>query len=104
MIIDFPLSKKQREAYSVLTDDTTSELAFGGGARGGKTWLGSFWIVSECLQKPGSSWMIAREELKSLKRTTLRTFFKVLSELNQKKMLISDLMRSTRFLSLKTAR
>lgn len=58
-----------------------SEIVFGGGARGGKSFLGSFWIISRALELPGSAWLIAREELKALKRTTLRTFFKVLGSL-----------------------
>ncbi len=79
--IKFPLSAKQREARELLRDDTTVELVYGGGARGGKTWLGSSWIGLECIAKPGSAWLIGREELKSLKRTTLRTFFKVLNQI-----------------------
>jgi len=81
MIVDFPLSEKQEHAYDLLCDEITNELVFGGGARGGKTWLGSFWIASGCLSMPGSAWLIGREELKALKRTTLLTFFKVLKML-----------------------
>jgi len=82
----FELSDKQLEAYYVLTEDNNiSELVFGGGARGGKSYFGSFWISSEAIAKPGSAWLIAREELKALKRTTLRTFFKVLHALGYKK-------------------
>ena len=83
--IDFELSKKQIQAYEVLSDNTTNELVFGGGARGGKSFLGSFWIISECLSKPRSAWLVGREELKALKRTTLRTFFKILSDMKLKK-------------------
>lgn len=74
MIVDITLSEKQLKAHELLTDEFTSELVFGGGARGGKSWLGSVWIISECLAKPESAWLIGREELKALKRTTLRTF------------------------------
>lgn len=82
----FELSAKQLDAYNYLTEHPEiSELVFGGGARGGKSFLGSFWIISECLAKPGSAWIIAREELKALKRTTMRTFFKVASRLGLKK-------------------
>lgn len=79
--VEFTLSDKQIDALDVLHDDVTNELVFGGGARGGKTFLGSFWIISECLSKPGSQWLVARESLKALKRTTLRTFFKVMSSM-----------------------
>lgn len=82
----FELSEKQELAYDFLSGHPEiSELMFGGGASGGKTFLGSFWIASECVAKPGSAWLIAREELKALKRTTMRTFFKVLSILGYKK-------------------
>jgi len=62
-----------------------SELIFGGGARGGKSFLGSFWIITSAMSMPQSNWLVAREELKALKRTTLRTFFKVLGLLGLKK-------------------
>lgn len=80
--IEFPLSDKQLEALDILEKDESLELVFGGGARGGKTWLGSSWISKSCIDYPGSAWLIGREELKSLKRTTLRTFFTVLREMN----------------------
>lgn len=81
MIVEFPLSEKQQNAYDTLQLERAIELVFGGGARGGKSYLGSFWIISECLRLPGSQWLVAREELKALKRTTLRTFFQVLKAL-----------------------
>ncbi len=83
--LNFELSKKQQTAYAVLTDDKTSELVFGGGARGGKTFLGSFWIIAAATRLyPGSAWLIARQSLKALKRTTMRTFFAVLAMLDLK--------------------
>lgn len=85
MQIDFELSDKQADAYELLCDPEVSELVFGGGARGGKTFLGSFWIILSGKTMPGSAWLIAREELKALKRTTLRTFFKVLQMMGLKK-------------------
>lgn len=82
----FELSDKQEIAYDALTEDNgISELVFGGGARGGKSYLGSFWVISQCVAKPGSAYLIAREELKTLKRTTLRTFFKVLGALKYRR-------------------
>jgi len=46
------------------------------------TWLGCCWIIISCLKYPGSAWMIGRAELKRIKQTTLRTFFKVCQEFN----------------------
>jgi phage terminase large subunit len=85
-VTTFELSDKQLEAYNVLTEDRgVSELVFGGGARGGKTFLGAFWIISECVAKPGSAWLVGRKELTTLFRTTLITFFEVLAKLKYEK-------------------
>lgn len=83
--VSFALFKKQRLAFHQLTDDATNELVYGGGARGGKSFLGCFWIITSAMSMQGSSWLIAREELKRLKQTTMRTFFKVLGLLGLKK-------------------
>lgn len=81
MELRFKTFEKQRVALRYLRDKSTNEVLFGGGARGGKSYLGNGWIIIECLQKAGSKWMIAREELTKLKDTTLITFFMVAKEL-----------------------
>lgn len=81
MELKFKTFEKQRIALRHLRNKTTNEVLFGGGARGGKSYLGCGWVIIECLQKPGSRWMIAREELTKLKDTTLLTFFMVSKEL-----------------------
>lgn len=86
MELRFKTFEKQRVALRFLRDSKTNEVLFGGGARGGKSYLGNGWIIIECLQKPGSKWMIAREELTKLKDTTLLTFFMVAKDLG-----VSDL-------------
>lgn len=85
MELQFKTFEKQRQALRALRDNSTNEVLYGGGARGGKSWLGCGWIVMECISKPGSAWLIAREELTKLRDTTLLTFFKVLKELGLKK-------------------
>lgn len=85
MELQFKTFEKQRQALRALRDTSTNEVLYGGGARGGKSWLGCGWIVMECISKPGSAWLIAREELTKLRDTTLLTFFKVLKELGLKK-------------------
>jgi phage terminase large subunit len=68
---------KQFLALEKLYDFETKYLGFGGGAGGGKSWVGSEWELAMCLNFPGVRYFMAREELKSLKDTTVKTFFKV---------------------------
>ncbi|MEX0651887.1 MAG: phage terminase large subunit [Candidatus Paceibacterota bacterium] len=70
-------TKKQHQAWTILRDDTTKYLLFGGGAGGGKSWLGCEWLLTDCYFYPGSKWFIGREELKRLKSSTLQTWYKV---------------------------
>lgn len=68
---------KQHEAFQILEDKITTDFLFGGGAGGGKSWLGCEWLITMCLRYPDTRYFIARKTLKNLKKTTLRTFFKV---------------------------
>ena len=71
------LTEKQSEALDVLEDDTTTELLFGGGAGGGKSALGCYWAIKLCLKHPGIRGLIGRAKFKTLKDTTLKTFFDI---------------------------
>lgn len=84
MELKFKTFEKQRIALRYLRDNKTNEVLYGGGARGGKSYLGCGWVIMECLQKPGSAWLIAREELTKLRDTTLITFFKAVKDLDIK--------------------
>lgn len=77
---DVRLHKKQGLAYKLLTASSYLFVLFGGGARGGKSWLGWFWIVSLALEHDGTRWFVGRDELKRLRGTTLQTFFKMCKE------------------------
>lgn len=68
---------KQFLALEKLYDDSTHYLGFGGSAGGGKSWLMCEWEAAMCLNFPGVRYFLAREELKSLKETTVKTFFKM---------------------------
>lgn len=68
---------KQAEAWGKLLDYTTTYLLFGGGAGGGKSWLGCEWLLAMCYRYPGSKWFIGRTELKRLKQSTYITWKKV---------------------------
>jgi len=73
------LTVKQTAAIDLLEDRKTRELYFGGGAGGGKSALGTYWLGKNCMRYPGSRWMMARAVLKELKGTTLLTFFDVMA-------------------------
>lgn len=71
------LTPKQTKALDFLEDDKTHDLIFGGGAGGGKSALGCYYILKNCHKYPGSRWLIGRSVLKVLKETTLVTLFEV---------------------------
>jgi len=71
---------KQQDAFKYLMDDITNELLYGGCAGGGKSRLGTMWIITSALKYPGTRWLIGRSVLKSLKETTLVTMFDNLSD------------------------
>lgn len=68
---------KQNLAWNALLDHSTRYVVFGGGASGGKSWLGAEWLLLQCLQFPNVKYFMAREKLKTIKQSTLLTFFKV---------------------------
>lgn len=72
------LTRKQTKALDILEKNrTVTELLFGGGAGGGKSALGCYWILKNCINYPGTRWVIGRAKLKTLKDTTLKTLFEV---------------------------
>ncbi len=71
------LTRKQSEALHYLEDTKTNELLFGGGAGGGKSVIGCFWLLKSCLKYPGTRWLMGRSELKTLRETTLNSFWEV---------------------------
>ena len=72
------LTKKQSEALRILENNHTNELLFGGGAGGGKSMLGAYWILKSAIKYPNTRWLIGRSILKTLKETTLNTLFDVM--------------------------
>lgn len=71
------LTIKQTIALDYLEDKKTTELIFGGGAGGGKSILGVYWIIKSALKYKGTRWVIGRSSLKTLKETTLNSFWQV---------------------------
>lgn len=71
------LNSKQKQAWDALHDDTTREVVYGGAASGGKSFLLCLWIMISALKNPGTAWLIGRNELINLRRTTLVTLQEV---------------------------
>lgn len=68
------LTLKQTIALDCLEDSTTKEVVYGGAAGGGKSRLGAYWLLKNCIKYPGSRWLMGRAKLKTLKETTYKTF------------------------------
>ncbi|GHE34833.1 phage terminase large subunit [Sphingobacterium griseoflavum] len=75
------LLPKQEHAVWYLNDDITNELLYGGAAGGGKSALGCMWLIEQCQKYAGSRWLMGRSKLKTLKETTLNTFFDISAKL-----------------------
>lgn len=72
---------KQEYAVYYLKDQITEEVIYGGAAGGGKSALGCAWLIEQCQTYPGTRWLLGRAKLKTLKETTLNTFFELSSKL-----------------------
>ena len=75
------LLPKQNNAVYYLKDNETKEILYGGAAGGGKSALGCLWLIEQCQNYPNTRWLMGRAKLKSLKETTLNTFFELSSQL-----------------------
>ena len=80
MKIEAEFTPKQSKAIKYLFDNETSELLFGGGAGGGKSYIGCAWIIYSCIKYKGIRCLIGRSKLDTLKKTTLATFWNCCSE------------------------
>lgn len=68
---------KQNEVYQALANKNITDIFFGGGAGGGKTWVICESRLINALRFPGYRSYIAREELKRLMQSTFVTWSKV---------------------------
>ena len=77
--IEFSPSVKQWKAWEKLTDSKTLYVGYGGSAFSGKSYLMCYWIFFMCMKYPETAWGLGRNEITTLKKTTLITFFKILA-------------------------
>jgi phage terminase large subunit len=75
------LLQKQSDAVYYLKDNKTNEIIYGGAAGGGKSALGVLWLIEQSQTYPGTRWLMGRSKLKTLKETTLNTFFDLTTKL-----------------------
>jgi phage terminase large subunit len=70
---------KQKEAYKALFDPQKKYILYGGAAGGGKSWLGSEWLMLNGEMFPGSRWFVGRNNLKDSRESVFVTWEKVTS-------------------------
>jgi hypothetical protein len=73
--------EKQKQALNILTDSEHAEFLYGGAAGGSKSYTGCAWLIFSCLLYPGTRWFVGRNSLKSIRESTLITFYKVMSNM-----------------------
>ena len=71
------LTHKQTLAIDALDSQDINQVIYGGGAGGGKSALGCYWVLKRRFKYPGTRGVIGRSVLKTLKETTLNSFFEV---------------------------
>ena len=84
MELKFKGNKKQEECFELLVNgpEGLSSIGYGGGAGGGKTFLGIFWTWVMCTMYPGVRYFWGRNELKNLKASTYVSYGEFLEAYN----------------------
>lgn len=75
------LSRKQTEAWWALEHPDVLEVFAGGGAGGGKSWLGCVWQIYRRTTYAGTRGFIGRENFTALRDSTMNTYFAVLQDM-----------------------
>lgn len=76
------LTKKQKQAIELLTDDVTDYVGYGGAAGGGKTVLGCYWLMQLGFYVPGAKFFIGRDNIKDTRASVLKTWGEVAKAYN----------------------
>ena len=75
-VAEFTLSSRQQIAIELLNHPQVTDLSYGGGAGGGKSFVVAWWMLMQCLQYPGIRIGLGRKSLTRLKQTTLVTILR----------------------------
>jgi hypothetical protein len=78
------LSAKQTDAWHWLEDPEVIEVFAGGGAGGGKSWLGCVWQIYRRVNFPGTRGFVGRENFTALRDSTMNTYFATLDRMGLK--------------------
>ena len=74
-----PTTKQKVALYYLTSNKTVKFIGYGGSAGSGKSYIGGFWLFTNCINHPGAVFVMGRRSLTNLKKTTLLSFFKVVS-------------------------
>ena len=85
MNIDFSPTSKQDEVFELLEDKNTTEILFGGGVGSAKSYLLAAIAIIYAYKYPKIRIGLARNELTTLKKTTVITFFEVFANWGMEK-------------------
>jgi PBSX family phage terminase large subunit len=78
--IDFRPTKKQDEVFKLFNDSTTTEVVYGGALGAGKSYLIASLLVMKCLQHEGIRIGLARNNITTLKKTTVTSIMEVMQD------------------------
>ena len=75
-------NEKQKEAFRAWADNSVSDVVYGGGKGGGKTYVGCALIFGDALMYPDTSYFIARKSLNDLRKYTIPSIYESLDGMN----------------------
>lgn len=78
--INFRPTTKQKYIFDLFDNEETTEIIWGGSVGGGKSYALAALMVMKCLQYEGIRIGLARNNLTTLKKTTVVSIFEVLSD------------------------
>lgn len=79
IVIDFKPTVKQKHIFDLFNDKETTEIIWGGAVGGGKSYALGALMVMKCLQHAGVRIGLARNNITTLKKTTVVSVMEVLS-------------------------